>query len=231
MSQGELNCLALSLFLPRASMPESPFRFVVIDDPVQAMDPAKVAGLATVLARAARERQVIVLTHDTRLADAMGALDIAATIIEVVRREQSVVELRRIQDPVQRYIDDAFAVAMSRDVPVEALRVIPGFCRLALEAASSLAATRRLLHEGKTYAEVEALLATPTTLNMWLALALLLDAERSGDVAGFLEKQHPWAVSAVKECNRGTHSGRVIGDMRGFIRNVERLTHTILTGR
>ena len=27
MSQGELNCLALSLFLPRASMPESPFRF------------------------------------------------------------------------------------------------------------------------------------------------------------------------------------------------------------
>jgi len=56
------------------------------------MDPAKVAGLATVLARAAKERQVVVLTHDTRLADAMGALDIAATVIEVVRREQSVVE-------------------------------------------------------------------------------------------------------------------------------------------
>ncbi len=66
MSQGELNCLALSLFLPRAAMPELPFRFVVIDDPVQAMDPAKVAGLATVLSRAARDRQVIVLTHDTR---------------------------------------------------------------------------------------------------------------------------------------------------------------------
>src|SRR6202042_121261 len=48
MSQGELNCLALSLFLPRASMPESPFRFVVIDDPVQAMDPAEVAGRGSV---------------------------------------------------------------------------------------------------------------------------------------------------------------------------------------
>ena len=47
------------------------------------------------------------------------------TVIEVVRREQSVVELRRVQDPVQRYIDDAFAVALSRDVPTEALRVIP----------------------------------------------------------------------------------------------------------
>jgi energy-coupling factor transporter ATP-binding protein EcfA2 len=231
MSQGELNCLALSLFLPRASMPESPFRFVVIDDPVQAMDPAKVAGLATVLARAARERQVIVLTHDTRLADAMRALDIAATVIEVVRREQSVVELRRIQDPVQRYIDDAFAVAKSRDVPVEAMRVIPGFCRLALEAASSLTATRRLLHQGKTYAEVQATLTTPTTLNMWLALALLHDAERGGDVTTFLQKEYPWAVDAVKECNRGTHSGRVIGDVIGFIRSVERLTKTMLPDR
>jgi ABC-type Mn2+/Zn2+ transport system ATPase subunit len=228
MSQGELNCLALSLFLPRASMPESPFRFVVIDDPVQAMDPAKVAGLATVLARAAKDRQVIVLTHDTRLADAMSALDIAATVIEVMRREQSIVELRRIQDPVQRYIEDAFAVAMSRDVPPEALRVIPGFCRLALEAAASLAATRRLLHQGKTYAEVRDVLATPTTLNMWLALALLHDPERSGDVTGFLQKQYPWAVEAVKECNRGTHSGKLFGDAKEFIRSVEQLTKKML---
>ena len=228
MSQGELNCLALSLFLPRASMPESPFRFVVIDDPVQAMDPAKVAGLATVLARAAKDRQVIVLTHDTRLADAMSALDIDATVIEVVRREQSVVELRRIQDPVQRYIEDAFAVAMSRDVPPEALRVIPGFCRLALEAAASLAATRRLLHQGTTYAAVQGVLAQPTTLNMWLALALLNDPERSGDVSGFLQKQYPWAVEAVRECNRGTHSGTLFGDAKEFIRSIERLTRKIL---
>jgi energy-coupling factor transporter ATP-binding protein EcfA2 len=231
MSQGELNCLALSLFLPRASMPESPFRFVVIDDPVQAMDPAKVAGLATVLARAAKQRQVIVLTHDTRLADAMRALDIAATVIEVVRREQSVVELRRIQDPVQRYIDDAFAVAKSRDVPEEALRVIPGFCRLALEAAASLTTTRRLLRQGKPYAEVQETLAIPTTLNMWLALALLNDPERSGDVAGFLMKQHPAAVEAVRECNRGTHSGKLFGDPLTFIRSVEKLTRAMLSAQ
>ncbi len=228
MSQGELNCLALSLFLPRASMPESPFRFVVIDDPVQAMDPAKVAGLAQVLARAAKERQVIVLTHDTRLADAMSALDIAATVIDVVRREQSVVELRRISDPVQRYIEDAFAVANSKDLPPEALRVVPGFCRLALEAASSLAATRHMLHQGKTWDEVDATLKKPTTLNMWLALALLHDAERAGDVTGYLLKNYPWAVNSVKECNHGTHSGKVYGDMREFIRGVEQLTKKML---
>ena len=49
MSQGELTALALSLFMPRATLPESPFRFMVIDDPVQSMDPARVDGLARVL--------------------------------------------------------------------------------------------------------------------------------------------------------------------------------------
>ncbi|MGH9125603.1 MAG: hypothetical protein ACRDZ8_12890 [Acidimicrobiales bacterium] len=41
ISQGEINALALSVFLPRATLPASPFRFLVIDDPVQAMDPAR----------------------------------------------------------------------------------------------------------------------------------------------------------------------------------------------
>ena len=53
MSQGELNALALSLFIPRATLEESPFRFIVIDDPVQSMDPARVDGLARVLQKAA----------------------------------------------------------------------------------------------------------------------------------------------------------------------------------
>ena len=50
MSQGELHALALSLFVPRATLPESPFRFIVVDDPVQSMDPARVDGLARVVA-------------------------------------------------------------------------------------------------------------------------------------------------------------------------------------
>lgn len=71
MSQGELHSLALSLFLPRATLAESPFRFICIDDPVQSMDPARVEGLARVLADAARTRQVIVFTHDDRLWEAV----------------------------------------------------------------------------------------------------------------------------------------------------------------
>jgi energy-coupling factor transporter ATP-binding protein EcfA2 len=228
MSQGELNCLALSLFLPRAAMPESPFHFLVVDDPVQAMDPAKVEGLATVLAQAAQQRQVIVLTHDDRLADAVRFLDIEATVIEVTRRENSVVELRRIQDPVQRYIDDAFAVAKTEGLPPEAVRVVPGFCRLALEAAASLAVTRRMLREGRRHADVQAALAEATTLNRWLALALLKDVSRAGEVGTFLEKHHPWALQPVRECNRGAHGAELTRDLLGFIRAVERLTKVVL---
>ena len=227
MSQGELNSLALSLFLPRASLPESPFRFVVIDDPVQAMDPSKVEGLARVLDRAARERQVVVLTHDTRLADAVDYLGIRATRIEVVRGENSSVALRRVHDAVGRYLDDARAVAYSEGLPPEAARVIPGFGRQALEAACALAVTRRMLHAGNRYDEVQTALAEPTTLKMWLALALLKDADRSGDVADHLRRHHPWAVDIVEDCNRGAHGARLLRDMKGFVKGVEKLARQI----
>ena len=54
MSQGEMQALGLATFLPRGCAPESPFRFIVVDDPVQSMDPSKVDGLARVLRRAGR---------------------------------------------------------------------------------------------------------------------------------------------------------------------------------
>ncbi|MEU8264265.1 AAA family ATPase [Micromonospora sp. NPDC048999] len=96
MSQGEMHALGLATFLPRGCAPESPFRFIVVDDPVQSMDPAKVDGLARVLAELAEQRQVVVFTHDTRLPDALGRLDLGSSrIIEVTRAERSVLTLRR----------------------------------------------------------------------------------------------------------------------------------------
>ena len=118
MSQGELHSLALSLFVPRATLPESPFRFIVVDDPVQSMDPARVDGLARVLESASADRQVVVFTHDDRLPEAVRRLDIAVEIVEVTRREGSVVELRRSLDPVGRYLEDAIAVAGTAGLPV-----------------------------------------------------------------------------------------------------------------
>ena len=160
MSQGELHSLALSLFIPRATLPESPFRFVVIDDPVQSMDPARVDGLARVLQAASKDRQVVVFTHDDRLPEAVRRLDIDATVIEVTRREGSLVDTRRSKDPVSRYLDDAFALAKTDDLPPDiARRVIPGLCREALEAACMETVRRRRIGRGEPHADVEDLLA------------------------------------------------------------------------
>ena len=99
MSQGELHSLALSLFIPRATLAESPFRFVVIDDPVQSMDPARVDGLANVLQAASKDRQVVVFTHDDRLPEAVRRLGIKATVIEVTRKEGSLVAHATLEGP------------------------------------------------------------------------------------------------------------------------------------
>lgn len=95
MSQGELHSLALSLFLPRATLERSPFRFVLIDDPVQSMDAARVDGLARVLELVAKKRQVVIFTHDARLTEAIQRLQIDATTMEILRHDGSVVEVRR----------------------------------------------------------------------------------------------------------------------------------------
>ncbi|HEX6241864.1 MAG TPA: hypothetical protein VFZ61_13240, partial [Polyangiales bacterium] len=114
MSQGELHSLALSLFLPRATLPDSPFRFICVDDPVQSMDPAKVDGLADVLGEMARSRQVIVFTHDDRLPAAVRRLALPARIVQVQRRRRSVVEVAPGSDPAGQALRDARSVAKSQ---------------------------------------------------------------------------------------------------------------------
>ncbi|HZJ51269.1 MAG TPA: AAA family ATPase, partial [Actinomycetota bacterium] len=154
MSQGELHALALSLFLPRATLEESPFRFVVVDDPVQSMDPARVDGLARAFEEVAQERQVIVFTHDDRLPEAVRRLGIEATT--VTRRPASVVELRLTSHPVIAYLSDARALVADSQLPEDVRRrVVPGFCRSALEAVFTDKVRGRRLAAGAEHAAVE----------------------------------------------------------------------------
>jgi len=205
MSQGELHALALSLFVPRATLPESPFRFIVVDDPVQSMDPARVDGLARVLETASADRQVIVFTHDDRLPEAVRRLDIAAEIVEVTRRDASVVELRRALDPVGRYLEDALAVAGTADLPSPAAaRVVPGLCRLGLEAACMELVRRRRLDRGEAHGDVERALAGAGDLGSLAALALFDDAGRGGVVLPTLEKEAgPPLADVFRLCAKG----------------------------
>ncbi|WP_017578666.1 ATP-binding protein [Nocardiopsis valliformis] len=89
LSQGEFQALALSICLPRALVEGNPFGFLLLDDPVQAMDTETVEGLAAVLAEVGRHRQLIVFTHDTRLSDALRRLGLPADIRTINRDAMS----------------------------------------------------------------------------------------------------------------------------------------------
>jgi hypothetical protein len=225
MSQGELHSLALSLFLPRATLDQSPFRFLIIDDPVQSMDPARVDGLARVLDSVARDRQVIVFTHDDRLPEAVRRLQINARVVEVLRRDGSNVEIRKVRSPAQQYLDDALALAKDRNAPAIVVeRVVPGLCRQSLEAVAVEVVRRRRLQRGEPHEDVEALLNAQTKLIPRLALVLYDDAERGGDVySGVNNRFGKWQGDTVRACNEGAHKGLPSGDAFGFVKNVEQL--------
>lgn len=221
MSQGELNSLALSLFLPRATLDESPFRFVIIDDPVQAMDPAKVDGLARVLEKAAKDRQVVVFTHDDRLFQAVRRLGIAVTAIEVTRRAGSVVRPRETLAPAQRALNDAWAVAKTPEVGrVVAGKVVPGFCRAAVEAALTELIRGQKLGKGCTHEEVEEALEGATTLRKLVALFFWDDIGRGGDVKQRLAQVGRTHIKTFNDLNEGTH-GQFEGNAEQLVRDTK----------
>lgn len=189
MSQGEINALALSVFIPRATLPDSPFRFLVLDDPVQAMDPAKVDGLARVLGMVAESHQVVVFTHDARLPTALRDLDIKATVLEISRRTHSQVDIRPLRDPVRQSLDDARTVAKDDNLAdgIKA-RVVGGFCRAAAEAAFIDVARHKLLTGGAPHDELEDRLAKAQSLTTKAGLALFGDPREAGKVRRRLEK-------------------------------------------
>jgi recombinational DNA repair ATPase RecF len=228
MSQGELHAIALSLFLPRATRPESPFRFIVIDDPVQSMDASRVDGLAQVLDVVAKDHQVVVFTHDERLPDACRRLRIDARVLEVSRGPHSEVTVRYKPDPAKNYLDDAFAVLKTEDYPVEARRrVVPGLCRNAVEAACIDATRRRLLNDGVSFDTIEARIDEAGKLLPRLALAMFGDADRAGDVLGALNSKYgSWAGDCAKALGKGAH-GLVDADPLGLVQDAGKLANEI----
>jgi len=223
MSQGELHALALALFFPRATLAESPFRFIVIDDPVQAMDPAKVEGLGRVLEHTATSHQVVVLTHDDRLPEAVRRLGIPATILEVDRGPGSRVAITKVLDPVERHLHDARKVAVDKELPdpVKA-RVVPTLCRQALEATCVEIVRRRRLSRGDRHEEVEKVIAAATKLNKSFALAMFDAMDEGGAV---LPKLNEWGwqmAQTYQACNKGAH-GAHVGDPKLLVSDTRAL--------
>ncbi|GAA2760146.1 ATP-binding protein [Actinopolymorpha rutila] len=227
MSQGELHALALALFLPRATADASPFRFIVLDDPIQAMDPEKVDGFTRVLAKLAEDRQVIVLSHDDRLPEAVRRTVKGARILEVCRQADSVVQVASCEDPAKRYLNDAFALTRDLKVPNDVqTRVLPGLCRMAVEAVARDVYMTRRYAAGKSRADTEAAWQAAVTPYQRIALAVPHDHE--ADLHRWFDVKQ-YRRSAWRVVTRGVHGG-VHHVPRGMVEDVKRLVEDIRSG-
>ena len=95
LSTGQRNALSLATYLPRSAQSSSPFRFLVLDDPIQAFDGSRVSYLAVRLSELAETHQVVIFTHDERLWSELCALSANARRVVLRRRAdgQSQVEV------------------------------------------------------------------------------------------------------------------------------------------
>ncbi len=227
MSQGELHALALALFLPRATIAESPFRFVVLDDPIQAMDPSKIDGFVRVLRRLAEHRQVVVLSHDDRLPEAVRRMAVPSHILEVCRGAGSTVQIETVLDPAGRYVDDAFALVNDSEVPPEVrARVLPGICRMAVEAAARDTFMARCFCAGTARASVEETWEKVTTTRRRVALALSDDP--NADINNWTRGKW-WRGPTLDVCGKRAHTG-FNGDLLDAVRGVERTVQDLRKG-
>lgn len=83
LSECQLNCLGLAVWLMRATTPTSPFGFVLLDDPVQAMDDdhaeAFVAHVVPYLLDQ-QDKQVVVLSHVRAVMDKLRQLNMSRDV-------------------------------------------------------------------------------------------------------------------------------------------------------
>ncbi|MBX3534578.1 MAG: AAA family ATPase [Xanthobacteraceae bacterium] len=78
LSECQLNCLGLAMWLMRATTPSSPFGFVLLDDPVQSMDDDHTeAFLSDIVPHLLDDhgKQVIVLSHVKRITERLRELN------------------------------------------------------------------------------------------------------------------------------------------------------------
>ena len=73
LSSSQLNVLAVSTFLSlNLAIETLPLQVVAMDDPLQSLDSVNLLGLVDLLRRVRASRQVLVSTHDERLADLLA---------------------------------------------------------------------------------------------------------------------------------------------------------------
>jgi len=205
---------------------------LIIDDPVQAMDPSKVDGLAQVFSDAALDRQVIVFTHDARLPEALVRLNLPATVIEVVRSENSEIQLRTSGDPVAGNLELARDVARSGLAEPDSVGPkVAGFARKALVAACEEKVRRIASAAGTGADDIDSLLATSATLHEHMSLALFGDPDQGPKVYEQLNKISRNHTDDYRRCledaNPDAFAGWADSDFADFISSIADIAATV----
>jgi hypothetical protein len=107
------------------------------------------------------------------------------------------------------------------------VRVVPGFCRAALEASCIEVVRRRRLGRGDRHADVEALLEASRTLNKLMSLALFDDPDRVSDnITTIRNKWKDEAAEVYKSVQTGAH-GDFAGDLDRLVSRTGTLTGNV----
>ena len=136
MSQGELHALAL-LFSFRAPPPPSA-RFASSCSTTRSRPwTPKIDGFVQVLSVIAQTHQVILFSHDDRLASVIRDTGVDARMVEVLRGADSRVTMCDNVNPALRGVNNVFALLKNENMPDDVKRsAAPGLFRIALEAAA-----------------------------------------------------------------------------------------------
>jgi hypothetical protein len=116
------------------------------------------------------------------------------------------------------------------DLPREVLqRIVPGFCRTALEAAFMTLVRKQKLAAGLTTSDIEEELKSANKLTPLAALAFFDDKNRGSDVLKRVNQYGYWAGDVFQRCKEGAHGGVTV-DLNQMIKNTEALTEKVLEG-
>lgn len=149
LSSGQRNALLLAPLLILDDVGVDAFAFLVVDDPVHALDDLRVDLLTRELARLAGDRQIVVMTHDARLEEHLRARVSDTTVVELDRDPRSrAVTWSPHAMPWTTLLDDALEVAATPrkeqwDHPEPVASVVAGLCRAAVDGALRQAVINR----------------------------------------------------------------------------------------
>jgi hypothetical protein len=136
LSAGQRNALFLAPLLRARS--DGPFGFLLVDDPVHAFDDLRIDLVSDELVRLARDRRVLVLTHDSRLTEALTAKIRDADVRSLLRDANGSVIADARSAPWISLLTDAESLLSMPDLPAELGKlpvVVRGLCRHAVDGA------------------------------------------------------------------------------------------------